>query len=268
MSILRDALCLAILSAFAAESLAAEKPYWVEPMKTVHAGFRGNQGYITQFGDSITYSMAFWTPIGRDEPDTYLTKDDGLPKRPKAKRWRDTIKGFRDKGGQQGNYSGWRVGDVLGVIDAVLKREQPEAAIIMIGTNDISGGNVPEGYRDGLKKIIQKSLDAHCVPILNTIPPRVGHDRAVEAANRIVRALARDCQIPLADFNAECLRLRPGDSWQKTIISDDGVHPSGGQNNVYTEENMKVCGYALRNWINFLTVREVYFHVLAVPSAN
>ena len=164
------------------------------------------------------------------KPDTYLTKDDGLPKRPKEKRWRDTIKGFRAKGGEQGNYSGWRVGDVLGVIDAVLKRERPEAAIIMIGTNDISGGSVPADYRAGLKKIVQKCLDAHCVPILNTIPPRVGHDAAVEAANRIVRDVARECQVPLADFHAECLRLRPGQSWQKTIISDDGVHPSGGKN--------------------------------------
>ena len=99
------------------------------------------------------------------------------------------------------------------------------------------------------------------MPILNTIPPRVGHDAAVEAANRIVRQIAREYQVPLADFSAECLRLRPGQTWQRTIISDDGVHPSGGQTNVSTEENMKVCGYALRNWVNFLAVREVYFRV-------
>ncbi len=268
MSTLSPAFFLVTISAFTAASPAAEKPYWVEPMQAVHAGFQGNPGYVAQFGDSITYSMAFWTPIGWDEPDTYLTKDDGLPKRPKDKRWRDTIKGFRDKGGEQGNYSGWRVGDVLGVIVAVLKRERPEAAIIMIGTNDISGGSVPADYRAGLKKIVQKCLDAHCVPILNTIPPRVGRDAAVEAANRIVRDLARECQVPLADFHAECLRLRPGQSWQKTIISDDGVHPSGGKTNVYSEENMKVCGYALRNWVDFLMVREVYFRVLAPPKES
>ena len=29
---------------------------------------------------------------------------------------------------------------------------------------------------------------------------------------------------------------------------------------------MKVCGYALRNWVDFLAVREVYFHVLAPPK--
>lgn len=29
---------------------------------------------------------------------------------------------------------------------------------------------------------------------------------------------------------------------------------------------MKVCGYALRNWINFLAIREVYFHMLTAPK--
>jgi len=260
---LRAAAFLLAISAFAGAVAAADTPTWVGPMRAVHGGFHGNSGYIAQFGDSITYSMAFWTPIGWDEPDAYLTKDDGMPKRPKEKRWRDTLQGFRAKGGEQGNYSGWRVGDVLGAMDPVLKRERPEAAIIMVGTNDISGGSVPADYRAGLEKIVQKCLDAHCVPILNTIPPRVGHDAAVEAANRIVREVAHARAVPLADFHSECLRLRPGKSWQGTIISDDGVHPSGGKNNVYTEENMKVCGYALRNWVNFLAVREVYFRVLA-----
>jgi lysophospholipase L1-like esterase len=258
---------IAVLTLLLSPSLAAEKPYWVDAMQSVHAGFQGTTGYVAQFGDSITYSMAFWSPLGWDDPDQYLIKDDGLPKRPQQK-WRDVLKGFRAKGPEQGNYSGWRVGDVLKAMDEVLRREKPEAAIIMVGTNDISGGKVPDGYRDGLKKIVQKCLNAHCVPILNTIPPRRGHDAAVEAANRIVREVAQESKAPLADFYAECLRLRPGKSWDKTIISDDGVHPSGGKNQVYTEENLKVCGYALRNWVNFLAVREVYFWALAAPRVK
>jgi lysophospholipase L1-like esterase len=234
-------------------------------MKTVHAGFQGKAGYVAQFGDSITYSMAFWSPMGWDDPEQYLTQDDGLPKRPE-KRWRDTLAGFRAKGPEHGNYSGWRMDDVLKSMDGVLRRERPEMAIIMVGTNDISGGKVPEGYREGLKKIVRKCLDAHCVPILNTIPPRRDHDDAVEAANRVVREVAKENKVPLADFHAECLRLRPGKTWDKTIVDDDGVHPTGGKTQVYTEDNMKVSGYALRNWVNFLAVREVYFRVIAQPS--
>ena len=245
---------------------AAEKPYWVDAMKAVNAGFAGDPGYIAQFGDSITYSIAFWTPIGWDEPDRYLTKDDALPKRPKAKRWRDTLKGFRAKGPRHGNYSGWTVGRLLRAVDPVLKGRQPEAAIVMIGTNDVAGGKVPEGYRKGLQQIVRKCLDAHCVPILTTIPPRRGRDEAVGRLNGIIRDLARRHKVPLSDYHAACLRLRPGGTWDGTIISKDGVHPTGGKTNVYTDQNMKVCGYALRNWVNFLTVRELYFHVLSAPK--
>lgn len=241
---------------------AADAPAWVEPMAAVHAGFKGNPGYVAQLGDSITYSMAFWTPIGWDEPDQYLLKDDGLPKRPE-KRWRDTLQGFRDKGPEHGNYSGWRVGNVLEAIDGVLQRNKPEMALLMIGTNDISGGRVPDSYQADLGRLIDRCLAAHCIPIVHTIPPRRGHDKAVEEANRIIRELAATKKVPLADYHAECLRLRPGKSWEGTLIGDDGVHPTAGKTNIYSEENLKSSGYALRNWVAFLAVREVHFRVLA-----
>jgi hypothetical protein len=231
-------------------------------MRKTHAGFKGQRGYVAQFGDSITYSMAFWTPIGWDEPQRFLRQDDGLPKRPGESRWRDYVKGTRDKGPQHANYSGWRVGQVLKAMDEVLERDKPEVAIIMVGTNDISGGRVPVGYRDDLENVVRKCMAAHCVPILNTIPPRVGHDDAVAEANEIIRAVAAKLRVPLADFHAECLRRRPGNSWNGVIISADGVHPSGGKSNDYSEENLNNCGYALRNWVNFLVFRQLYFHVL------
>ena len=208
--------------------------------------------------------MAFWSPMGWSDPQTYLTRGDGLPKRPaRNMRWRDYVKGTRNKGPQHGNYSGWRVGQVFEAMDAVIQRDQPEVAIIMVGTNDISGGRVPDGYREGLQRIVRKCLAVHCVPILNTIPPRRGHDEAVAEANTTIRDVANDLNVPLADFHAECLRLRPGTSWDGTLISADGVHPSGGKSNDYSEQNLKNCGYALRNWVNFLAYRQVYFHVLA-----
>jgi len=239
-----------------------EPPAWIEPMREVHTDFNGTSGYVAQLGDSITHTMAFWTPIGWDEPDQYLTEDDGLPARPNDLRWCDTLSGYRDKGPDHGNYSGWKVGNILRVIDDVLREKQPEMAIIMVGTNDISGGSVPDDYRAGLETIVDKCLAAHCVPILNTIPPRRNRDDAVEAINEIIRETSASKQVPLVDYYAACLELRPGDSWDGTVISSDGIHPTAGESNVYTEENMKNNGYALRNWINFLAVREVYFRVI------
>jgi hypothetical protein len=246
---------------------AVVPPRVLAAMQKIHAGFRGQKGYVAQFGDSITYSMAFWSPMSWDQPQRYLTKDDGLPKTPKKMRWRDYVKGARDKGPKFGNYSGWKVGQLLKSMDAVLAREKPEAAIIMIGTNDISGGKVPQSYRDGLQQVIRKCLDVHCVPIVNTIPPRRGHEKAVEEANRIIRDVAKKHHVPLVDFYAECLRRRPDKTWDGTIISKDGVHPSGGKTNVYTADNMKNSGYALRNWVNFLVLRQLHFRVFNPTSS-
>ncbi len=250
------------------KSEAVKEPEWVKPMRKVHAGFKGQPGYVAQLGDSITYSMAFWTPIGWDEPQQYLKEDDGLPKTPPSKRWRDVIQGERDKGPKHGNYSGWTVKNVLGVIDSVLKSNKPEMAIIMVGTNDISGGSVPKTYEGDLEKIVEKCLTAHCVPIINTIPPRRGREKAVHDINQIIKRVGKKHQIPLVDYHAGILKRRPNDSWQGTLISKDGVHPTGGKTNVYVEENLKNCGYALRNWLNFLLVRDVYFRVRHVVEPN
>jgi lysophospholipase L1-like esterase len=247
----------------AAPAVGAEKkPYWLDAMKKVHEGFEGTEGYIAQLGDSITFLLAFWSPMGWSDPSKYLP-DDGMPKKPEGKRWRDVIKGARAKGGKNGNYSGWRVGNILKVVDKVLAANKPEAAIIMVGTNDIRGGKVPAKYEDGLKTIVEKCIRANCIPILNTIPPMRGRDKAVAECNKIIKGVAAKYRAPLVDYHAAVMKRRPGDAWQGTLISKDGVHPTGGKTQVYDEENLKKSGYALRNWVNFLMYRKLYFKILA-----
>jgi hypothetical protein len=217
---------------------------------------------VAQFGDSITHSMAFWSPLGWDYPDKYLVRDDGLPKTPPNARWRDVILGTRDKGSEFANDSGWRVGQLMEAVDGVLARQQAEIALIMIGTNDITGNEVPPEYARQLELVVEKCLAAGCIPILNTIPPRRDHEEAVALANQQIRDVAKRRQVPLVDYHAECLARRPAHAWDGTLISGDGIHPTAGETNVYTEENLLVSGYALRNWLNYLMVREIYFRVL------
>ena len=51
----------------ASSVVGADDASWVEPMKKVRARFTGKPGTLALFGDSITVSMAFWTPL-RYEP--------------------------------------------------------------------------------------------------------------------------------------------------------------------------------------------------------
>ena len=255
-------LSLLILTSRAHAAPPKIAPEVLKHAQEIHADFNGQSGYVAQFGDSITYSMAFWSAMSWSDPGQFLP-DDGLPKLPAGKPWKDTIKGARDKGAKFANYSGWKVDNLLKSIDAVLARDKPEAALIMIGTNDINGKKVPAGYRADLEQVIARCLAAHCVPILNTIPPRRDHDEAVAAINLIIREIATSQKLPLVDFHAECLRLRPGKTWDGTLISKDGVHPSGEKNNLYDEANLKTSGYALRNWLNFLAYRQLHFGVFA-----
>ena len=238
-------------------------PEWVKSMKTVHAKFKGEEGLVAQFGDSMTYSMAFWSPMSRSDPSEYLMANDGLPLRPEGKRWSDVIFGATNKGPEYGNFSGWTSGQVRSEVEEIVSTQKPEIAIIMVGSNDIRDGSVPADYRSNLEAIVDTCLAAHCIPIINTIPPFRGRETAVDEVNQIIRETADLKKIPLVDYHGACLKYRPGKSWDGTLISEDGVHPTAGVAHDYSEENLKNSGYALRNWINFLVYREIYFRVLS-----
>lgn len=254
------ALCLAS-AGIAADNESAEP--WIEAMKAVHQEFTGTAGHIAQFGDSITYTMAFWKPFSWSDPDQYVP-DDKLPKHPAAGRWRDVIKGAGDngKGPEAGNYSGWRSSDLLKAVPKVLASTKPEAAIIMIGTNDAKGNQLASDYADHLEKIVSLCLEAKCVPILSTIPPMRGTPDSVAKTNDVILKLAAKLKLPLVDFHAAILANAPGGKWDGTLISEDGVHPSGGETQNLSEENVKKSGLALRNRVTFLKLREVWFRVL------
>ncbi len=255
--------CLVVM-AFAVSAHAESKANnWVDPMKKVHEGFNGKKGYVAQIGDSITYSMAFWSIMSWGDPSPFLADDD-MPKKPAGKQWKNVISGARDKGGNNGNGSGWKVGNLLKVIDKVIAEKKPEVALIMIGTNDVRGNKVPGNYESGLETIIQKLIAAHCVPILSTIPPMRGKKEDVDGANAIVKKLAAKHNLPLIDFHKEIID-RVGDKWDGTLVSGDGVHPSGppkGQGSKFTEENLKKSGYMLRTFLSFAKFREVSFRAL------
>lgn len=221
---------------------------WVAAMKAVHAKGGAAKGSVSQIGDSITYTKAFLAGVGWEL---------------KGPEWK-TLTGRVDakllnerKGPEHCNYSGWTAADGLGKIKGVIAAEKPEIAVIMYGTNDVNKGVKPMDYEKNMTAIVDACLEAGCVPILSTIPPILNKDAKVAELNAVVQKIAKEKKVPLIDFNAGILQRQPGTAWNGTILGKDDVHPTGGKNFDFSPENLKVCGYALRNYLACKAMLEV-----------
>jgi lysophospholipase L1-like esterase len=145
-------------------------------------------------------------------------------------------------------------------------------AVLMLGTNDIGGGRSTSAFIADLTTIVNTLEGQHIAVILSTIPPRVGSD--VTAYNAAIGSLAQSVGLPLIDFCAEILARRPGTTWQNTLISGDGIHPtvtnaaadpySPGGNGAanQTGTNCLNEGYLLRSWLTMQKLKEVKSYVI------
>lgn len=238
-----------LLSLAAFSVSAAEDWDWAAPMKLVHAKGLARKGSVSQIGDSITYSKAFLAGMAW-----------GDPKGDEWKSLRERVEGKllnERKGPEHGNFSGWTAADGLGKIKAVLAAEKPEVAVVMYGTNDVNKNVALDAYSKQLGQIVDACIEAGCIPILSTIPPILNKDEKVKAFNDAIKKLAAEKKIPLVDFHTEILARQPGTAWNGTLLGKNDVHPSGGENMNFSEENLKKCGYALRNFITCRAMREV-----------
>jgi len=247
---------------------AAARPDWGEAMMQVHARFRGKAGTFAHFGDSITETLAFWTPM------KYARKN-APPEMERAFRqveaylrpecWRDW-KGpeFGNQGGQTARWADENVA-------AWLEKLDPEVALVLFGSNDLREFSVVE-YRQRLRSVVQKCLDHGTVVILSTIPPRHGFEAKASSFAEAARQVSRELHVPLVDYHTEIMKRRPGD-WDgaseafraydgydvPTLVSRDGVHPSAPERyqNDYSVEALRSHGYNLRNYLVLLRYAEV-----------
>ncbi|HPD14663.1 MAG TPA: GDSL-type esterase/lipase family protein [Planctomycetota bacterium] len=239
---------------------------WVEPMKAVHARFTGQAGTVAQFGDSITITMAFFTPLSMDHknvPDDLKEAHAWLRKYVQPRCWRAW------KGPQFGNEGRTTTDWGLAGIAGWLKKLNPEVALVMWGTNDTYQGPKPPKYTDNLRLIIQACLDNGTVPILYTIPPK--GDQAGNAKNtahvetfvEAARTVAAEKKVPLVDFYKEMMSRQPTE-FHKTLLGD-GLHPSYPKEyqQDFSEEALKQSGYTLRNYLTLKALWEVYQKVLS-----
>jgi hypothetical protein len=235
-------------------------PEWVAAARQVHARFKGQPGTFAQFGDSITVTQAFWSPLRYERRNASPAMEQAFRKVSAAMRpecwgeWKGPEYG--SEGGQTVRWADQHVGEWL-------RKLNPEVALLMFGSNDVGQMEVDE-YRTKLRSVIQRCLDNGTVVLLSTLPPRHGFEKKSEQFAEAGRQVAREMKLPLVDYYAEILKRRP-DDWDgalekfkeyqdydvPTLISRDGVHPSYPKQfqNDYSEQGLRSSGYTLRSYL-------------------
>ncbi len=246
----------------------ADQRAWPEFTRRVHARFRGNPGSFAHFGDSITESLAFWSPLKYERKHASIDMENAFRKVDAYLR-PDCWRGWKgpEFGNQGGQTARWGDENVGGWLD----RLHPEVALVMFGSNDLRDVSVTE-YRQHMRSIVRKCLDHGTIVILSTIPPRHGFAAKAATFAEAVRQVDREFQVPLVDFQAEILKRRPRD-WDgaadafrayegydvPTLLAHDGLHPSAPQafENDYSEEALRSHGYNLRNYLVLMSYAAV-----------
>ncbi len=266
------ALCTLTTSARAAD----EPPAWVKPMKEVRGTFTGKPGTLALFGDSITVSKAFWAPLAfppKDLPPDVAKPLDIVKKHMHDDSW------SKWRGAEYGSEGGQTAAWAEKNVDAWLKKLNPECAVIMFGTNDVTRTDA-DTYAKQMRAVTEKCLKNGTVVILTTIPPRAGQEKKCEAFADAVRKLAAELKVPLIDYHAEVLKRRP-DDWNgalpkfkefakdgyqvPTLIAGDGVHPSYPAKLAdYSADVLKSNGYQLRSVLTLNAYADVIR--LALPA--
>jgi lysophospholipase L1-like esterase len=167
-------------------------------------------------------------------------------------------------------------------VEQWLKSMNPEAVVIMFGSNDVGQMDGVE-YEAKTREAVRRCLTNGTVVLLTTMPPRSGHlDKARQFAE-VARRIAREEKVPLIDYFEEILNRRPrdwdgslpqfkglpGDEYQvPTLVARDGVHPSNPSRfvNDFSEEGLRTNGFSLRNYLTLVAYAEVIEKVFREES--
>jgi lysophospholipase L1-like esterase len=253
----------------------ANEKEWVEPMRKVHARFRGAPGTFAQFGDSITFSAAFWSPLS-GQPKNMTPAVEANLQLVKARLKPECL---NQKGPSFGNQGSMTIQWARENISGWLSTLNPEVAVILFGSNDVAQRMSVEEYEKAAREVVSACLSNGTVVLLTTAPPqRPRMQRCLEFAAAI-RRLTSDLHVPLVDYEHEILSRRPFD-WDgasaefgnspggtyevPTLVSKDGVHPSNPRAylNDFSDQALANSGYGLRNFLTMMAyanvIREVF----------
>lgn len=247
-------------------------------MRDVARRFKGKPGVVLHVGDSITLDAAYaawplsgrgrsagddavlrWLHAGaRDERDGWWLCSNRLA----PKRSATAFAGIQLRQLLAGELSGVS-------LEAIMKRHQPQAVILLLGTNDATVRRPEPEFAADLNQAVQLMTSRGIVPILSTLPPHARQPRLALRYNSAIQSAARTAQVPLIDFYGEILRRRPTD-WNGTLMERDDLHPTAGPLPAAepTETELAGSGYLLRAWLSVRKLAEVKAQVFDPVAAN
>jgi lysophospholipase L1-like esterase len=253
----------------AAEVLHAETWDYAPTVQAISARFTGDAGKVVPMGDSITYanqagkwarsgvgrsadelSLAHWmhAELNDRRNGWWLAAND----QPDSRSW-TAASGITAEEYIKGGFHG------LPSLKDILADHKPQIALILLGTNDVKHGIAAEAYVAAMERIMHACMEAGAVPVVTTIlPTSWASAESVAACNDGLYRMAGRLKLPFLDLHAEFMRLRPGDSWKGTLISDDGAHPTfTASEGPASEENLKKCGYLAKCVLQCRKVGEI-----------
>ena len=255
---------------------AAPESDYAEAMKKVARRFKGKAGVVLHFGDSITYANPYgqWARFGKGktEKDKAVCRWMHVNKRDDTDGWHlcsvdrpggrseTAASGIRSDQFLKGGKSG------MAPLGALVKKYNPQMAVVMLGTNDASAGRSVEAFTADMTKIIDLLLANGAIPIVSTVPPHFRKEDLAREYNEALRKLAAGKKVPLIDYYEEIVKRRAKD-WNGTLMGKNDVHPSArhggtGPSSEPTEQNLKNSGYLLRGWLSVRKIAEVKERVL------
>lgn len=271
-----------LLSAGAcAEGMGAElvKETWdySSSMQEVASRFRGTAGVVLHLGDSMTYANPYsqWARYGKGKTteDAALLKWMHCGERSDRDGWHLASYDHPAGGRSHTAVSGIRVDEYLrggkrGVpsLAQQIARYNPQAVILMLGTNDASAGRSVQAFQSDMRRAVDLILQNGTVVILSTIPPHFRRPDLAASYGQALTQIAKERKLPLIDLYNEILKRRPKD-WNGTLLARNDVHLSArsgsvGSASAPTETNLRSCGYLLRGWLSVQKVAEVKRKVL------
>lgn len=271
-------MCLMMQSSLFCSEFTPTKETWdyAKSMKEVSAKFKGTAGMVMHMGDSITYANqnTRWARSFKwSKKGGYSASDIEILKWSHADKDKNKLNGWHlasvDAAGGRSEtaVSGIRTGQYLkgghrGIASAsdLIKRYNPQIAIVMLGTNDGLGKIAPADAAKNLEEIIKLLIANGTIPVLSTIPPCAKFD--AESFNAPYRKLAEKYKIPMIDLYKDMMVLA-GDKWKAQMLSGDGVHLSHKlSGDKPTKQNLANCGYLLRCYSAVQKLKEIRTKVL------